>query len=83
MNNRLYKMEEGKMLCGVCAGLAEYLKLDVSLVRILTVVGSFMACIGVVVYFVAAVILPWKHDTDLPNSSNNGQNGSGDGWNAH
>jgi phage shock protein PspC (stress-responsive transcriptional regulator) len=47
------------MLGGVCAGLADYLKVDVTLVRVLTVVG---ACLGlgslVVAYVVAWALLP-------------------------
>ena len=32
---KLYKTEENKMICGVCAGLAEYLNMDVSIFKIL------------------------------------------------
>ena len=28
MNKKLYKVEEGKMLCGVCTGIAKYLDFD-------------------------------------------------------
>ena len=28
MNKRIYKNREKKMLCGVCAGLAEYFDID-------------------------------------------------------
>ena len=31
---RLYKIEEGKMICGVCGGLAEYFSIDPTLVRL-------------------------------------------------
>ena len=51
MDKKLYKVDEGKALCGVCAGLAEYLRMDVSLVRVLTVVltvatSNFMYGVG-------------------------------------
>lgn len=28
MKKRLYRVEEGKMVCGVCAGIAEYFDID-------------------------------------------------------
>ncbi len=56
---RLVRRRDDRMLGGVCAGLADYLKVDVTLVRVLTVVG---ACLGlgslVVAYVVAWVLLP-------------------------
>ena len=60
MEKKLYKVEEGKALCGVCMGLAEYLRLDVNIIRILWVVVSFWGGIGVLLYIVCALILPWK-----------------------
>ena len=49
-----------KMLAGICAGLAEYLDLDVSLVRILiAVIVLFSGIIaGVVIYLIAALVIP-------------------------
>lgn len=60
---KLYKIEEGKMLCGVCTGLAEYLRLDVNVVRIGTVVAAVCG-VGVVAYIAAAVLLPFKDEED-------------------
>ena len=60
---RLTKGRE-RMLCGVCSGLAEYLGLDTTLVRLGMVVLSLFTCVGVVAYFVAAVIMP--EPTDPP-----------------
>ena len=60
---KLYKIEQGKMVCGVCGGIAEYFEIDPAIVRIAAVL---LACFGggVVAYIIAAVILPKK--TDLP-----------------
>ena len=30
-NKRLYKVEKGKKICGVCLGIADYLNIDVTL----------------------------------------------------
>jgi len=57
---RLYKIEQGRMVCGVCGGFAEYLNLDPSLVRILWVLLTFAGGSGIVAYIIAAVILPDK-----------------------
>ena len=59
---RLYKIEDGKKISGVCGGIAEYLNIDPSLVRILWVLFGLAYFTGVVVYVVAAMILPYKYE---------------------
>lgn len=59
MGKKLYRINQGKMLCGVCTGLAEYFDLDVSLVRLITVVAAFTS-VGIVGYIAAAIIIPEK-----------------------
>lgn len=68
MEKKLYKVEEGKLLCGVCTGLSEYLKLDVNIVRILWVAITLCGTIGLWLYIVCALILPWK-PTDVIDSN--------------
>lgn len=59
MNKKLYKSRTDKALSGVCAGLAEYLNIDVVVVRLLAVILCFMSFGTVLVaYIVAAVIMP-------------------------
>lgn len=60
MEKRLYRMEEGKMVCGVCAGIAEYYKLDPTVVRVVWAIASCFYFAGVVAYIAAAVIIPQK-----------------------
>lgn len=61
MSKRLYRSDE-KMLAGVCGGLAEYLNMDPTLVRILYVVISLasVAFPGTIVYFLLWFIVPKK-----------------------
>ncbi|MCR5816914.1 MAG: PspC domain-containing protein [Ruminococcus sp.] len=59
---KLYKDSNNKMICGVCAGLAEYLNMDVSVVRLIVVLLVFGAGTGLLAYFVAAIILPEKSE---------------------
>ena len=47
-----------KMICGVCSGLAEYLNVDVTLVRLGTAVLTAVWGTGLVAYIVAAIIRP-------------------------
>ena len=47
-----------KMICGVCSGLAEYLNVDVTLVRLGTAVLTAVWGTGLVAYIVAAIIMP-------------------------
>ena len=62
MKKRLYKIEEGKKLCGVCGGIAEYFDIDPTIVRLLWVILIFCAGTGVLAYFIAAIIMPNKNE---------------------
>ncbi len=58
-DKRLERPRAGRMLAGVCAGIAEYFGLEVSLVRIgYVLLTLFTAFCGVLVYFILAVIIP-------------------------
>ena len=59
---KLYKVEDGKKIFGVCGGLAEYFNLDVTLVRLATVILALCWGSGLLAYFLAALILPKKED---------------------
>lgn len=58
---KLYKINEGKKICGVCGGIAEYFDLDANLVRLLWVALTCFAGAGLLIYIVAAIILPYKN----------------------
>ena len=57
---RLYKVSQGKMLDGVCAGIAEYLNVDPTLIRLAWVILTAMGGAGVPAYIVCAIIFPRK-----------------------
>lgn len=57
---KLYKIEQGKMIDGVCGGIAEYFGIDPSIVRIGWVLLSFAYGSGLLAYIIAAIILPGK-----------------------
>ena len=54
---RLYRSNSNKMVCGVCAGVAEYINLDPTIIRLLWVLFGFTG-FGVLAYLVAAIIMP-------------------------
>ena len=60
---KLYRTENGAaMLAGVCGGIAEYFGLDPSIVRLLWAALTLFWGVGLLLYIVAAVILPRKSD---------------------
>ncbi len=58
MGKRLYKSATDKKLDGVCAGIAEYLNLDPTLIRLAWVIFSLMGGSGILAYIIAAIIIP-------------------------
>ena len=58
MNKRIYKNREAKMICGVCAGVAEYFDIDPTLVRVGWVLLSVLGGSGVLAYIICMIIMP-------------------------
>jgi phage shock protein C len=55
----LARTRKGRMLAGVCAGIADYFGLDVTLVRVIVAVVSVITGgAGVLAYLAAWVIIP-------------------------
>ena len=54
---KLYRSESNRMICGVCAGIAEYILIDPTIVRLLFALLGFTGS-GIVAYFIAAIIIP-------------------------
>ena len=61
MEKRLYRDEHRKKIAGVCAGLADYFNMDVSIVRALFLLALILKGGGVVIYIVLWIVLPVKH----------------------
>jgi phage shock protein C len=55
----LIRSRSNRMIAGVCAGLADYLNLDPTVMRLLFVLGFFLAGPGIVLaYLIMAIITP-------------------------
>jgi len=57
---KLYRVNEGKMIGGVCGGIAEYFNLDVTVVRIGMVLLAVLGGYGIIAYIVALILMPPK-----------------------
>ncbi len=63
MEKRLYRNEHNKAIAGVGAGLADYLQVDITIVRLLFVLATiFLAGTGLLVYIVMWIIVPVNND---------------------
>jgi len=59
MGNRIYRSNSDKILGGVCAGLAEYLDIDPTIIRIIWAV-SFFSGFGFLAYVIAWIVIPQR-----------------------
>jgi len=54
---KLYK-SNNKQVCGVCAGLAEYLDMDTTVVRLVFLLLVLACGLSVWTYIIAAIVMP-------------------------
>ena len=59
MNKKLYRSTNNKMIAGVCSGLAEYINIDPTIVRLIWALIALSGA-GVLAYLIAAIIIPEK-----------------------
>ena len=57
---RIYRVEEDKMVDGVCGGIAEYLDVDPTIVRVIWAVLALAYGTGIIAYLVCALCMPAK-----------------------
>ena len=63
MKKVLYKIENGKKIDGVCGGIAEYFRVDPTLVRVVWII--FTCCsfgAGLLAYIICSLIMPRKNE---------------------
>ena len=62
---RLVRSRTNRKIAGVCAGLAEYLDMDVTLMRLLWAVVAVLSGIvpGIIAYLIAWIVMPEEPQT--------------------
>lgn len=60
MNNykTLTRSASNRMIAGVCAGLGEYLGIDPTIVRLLTILAFFTGFGGIAIVYLMAIVVP-------------------------
>jgi phage shock protein PspC (stress-responsive transcriptional regulator) len=54
----LRRSYQGRMVAGVCAGIADYLAIDVTLVRVAFAVFTFLGAAGIPAYLACLLLIP-------------------------
>lgn len=55
---RLTRVEDGRVIAGVCAGLGRYLGVDPTVVRVIFVLLALFAAGGVLLYLILWLLMP-------------------------
>jgi len=70
MNKKLERSKNSKVIAGVCGGIAEYFSIDPTIVRLLWVIIGLAYGFGVIVYIIAAIVMPEKKTEHRASSYN-------------
>ena len=62
MNKRLMRSGRDQKIAGVCAGVAHYLDMDPTIVRVIWGVLAFCYGVGIVAYIILWIIAPVESD---------------------
>ncbi len=57
---RLTRVEDGRMIAGVCSGLARYLGIDATVVRLIIVLLALFGGGGLLLYLILWLIMPME-----------------------
>lgn len=55
---KLLRSIDNRMICGVCGGIGNYFNVDSTLIRLVWVLASILGGSGLLVYIIAAIIIP-------------------------
>ena len=58
MQKKLYRSVADRKVAGVCGGVANYLNMDPTVIRVLWAIISLLGLFGVIAYIVCAFIIP-------------------------
>jgi phage shock protein C len=57
-SKRLYRSKTDRQIAGVCGGLANYLQVDATIVRLIFVFLTLMGGPGLLIYIILALVIP-------------------------
>lgn len=78
-NKILYRSRTNRVIAGVCAGLADYFNIDISLMRVLFVVAALCGSFGFWLYIILWIVVPEEFIIGMgDNQQNYGNNGYGE-----
>lgn len=63
---KLERLPDQGVITGVAAGVADYVGIDPTLVRIIFVVGAFFGLLAVVLYIVLYFVMPVREGSGTP-----------------
>ena len=58
MAKRIYRLRNDRKIAGVCSGIAEYLDIDPTIVRMIWLAAVLLGGCGVVAYIIAMIVIP-------------------------
>ena len=58
---KLLRSIDNRMICGVCGGIGKYFNVDPTLIRLVWVLASIFGGSGLLVYIIAAIIIPEEY----------------------
>ena len=58
MPTRLERSTTDKIIAGVCGGIAQYLQIDVTWIRLVVVILAVFGGVGIIAYIVLAILMP-------------------------
>ena len=62
MEKKLYRSKTDKKIAGVCGGLAKYLNIDVTVIRVIWIIAVLCAGCGLLAYLICALVIPEEPD---------------------
>lgn len=64
MEKKIYRSKTDRKIAGVCGGLAEYLGMDSTIVRLVWLLVVLLGGTGVLLYIIAALVMPEEPSYD-------------------
>lgn len=58
MKDRLFRSRQNRVIGGVCAGFADYLNIDIILVRVIFVILTIVNGVGLLLYIILWIVVP-------------------------